>query len=836
MKKLTVVVLAMSLMGPLAPSARAAENGIRSGSAYAVIGDNTIVVGNDLVEKKWTRDAFAATYVIDKRRPDGVSGGSGPDFALRIGAARLDSTAFQATSVDAAPIDGGLRVTISLENPALSATRVIEVFEGVAGLREQTTIRPLGPLAYAGADLGTASVGSGVAATIHAFRAGADWRDPSWQGAQLAVGDKHAGTWRASTSGGPGEPVAGNAEWISVTKRDPSAGDHSLFMVMERNDLPSSVASYDGTSASIGVDLSRDVLSAGPFEEQIHAENPGPGPARQRVLVPGRSLALEPTFVGFGDGAADEPWQFYEYLSRYRLEPYERAITFNSNGTDHGAISTGAKDDLDFATIQEIAPAARRLGVETFILDDGWQAISGDWNPDCPGNPDPRGLYPARFPDCEFRAVRDAIAPMKLGLWMSPMHFNPASENYKANPQLACAPVGDGLAAYNILDPNGGSNEAGLGTWGPDAIKPIVEPAIRRAIEQWGVSYFKFDFLVWLDCAGQGDMYDYHDAFVAMLDRLQRDYPKVTFQIDETNDYRLFPFESVSRGPAWFQNGSPTYSNLLHNLWNLSPYIPTYYVGQQFLGRGEEFGKIPTGTLMAAAMPSHMTFFSDLRERFTPPAKIDEAAPWTAFYKQYRDLLGGMAYPLLGDPIQGGWTALQPWDPERGQGSLLVFRQGSDDATKTVALENVPPDMTFDLLEAPTGNKVATVTSAQLTAGIPITLPNKDDSKVLLIVPASDTFDPATTLVYSGDTNGRIGGTATLAATLTGSDGPIAGASVTITFRGRSYVARTDGNGRASVTVKNAGPPGTYEVIASYPGSDRYRGSQTTAQVRVTPR
>ena len=69
-----------------------------------------------------------------------------------------------------------------------------------------------------------------------------------------------------------------------------------------------------------------------------------------------------------------------------------------------------------------------------------------------------------------------------------------------------------------------------------------------------------------------------------MLDRLQRDHPDVTFQIDETNDYRLFPFESVARGPSWFQNGSPEPDQLLHNLWNLSPYVPAFSLGQHFLG------------------------------------------------------------------------------------------------------------------------------------------------------------------------------------------------------------------------------------------------------------
>src|SRR5205823_5007517 len=78
---------------------------------------------------------------------------------------------------------------------------------------------------------------------------------------------------------------------------------------------------------------------------------------------------------------------------------------------------------------------------------------------------------------------------------------------------------------------------------------PHIESRIRDAIDNWGARYFKFDFMVWLDCAGQNDLYQQHDAFVAMLDRLRRDHPNVVLQTDETNDYRLFPFESTLRGP-----------------------------------------------------------------------------------------------------------------------------------------------------------------------------------------------------------------------------------------------------------------------------------------------
>ena len=842
MKRVFAALVAASLLTTLSPAAAAEPAQQTSGTTYVNVTDTEIVIGNELIERRWNRAAFATTTFFDKRSSDALSAAEGPDFSLTVGPTNVASTLFEATSVETTPLDGGLRVSIGLEMPLMTATRIIEVYEGIAGLRERTILIPAGPLAYGGAAVSSLAAGNDVAPTIHAFRAGADWREPDWDGPDMTIGDAHTGTWRDTHNAGAGEALAAPGEWLSLTR-----GNSSVFMVMERNDYPSSRASYADGTGSLVVDLSRDVIGLGPFEENIHAENPTPSPGRHRALVPGQPFELTPAFVGFGHGDGDEEWQFFKYLRDRREADYDRSVTFNSNGTEEGILSPGAKDDMNFTAVQQAAAPAKRLGIETFILDDGWQARSGDWFPDCPDHPEPRwdgdpnSPFAPRFPDCDFTAVKEAIAPMKLGLWMSPMHFHPSSANFQAHPELGCAPVGDAIALPSLAD-DSGSWDAGLGTWGPDAIDPIVEPSIRRAIDEWGVTYFKFDFLVWLDCAGQGDLYDYHDAFVAMIDRLQADYPDVTFSIDETNDYRMFPFESVARGPAWFQNGSPTYSNLLHNLWNLSPYVPTYYVGQHFLGNKSDINNFGVDTLMAASLPSHLTFFSDIRETRTSgqpgtsPAVIDAAAPWIEFYKQFREQLGGMSYPLLDDPIEGGWTALQPWDPETASGSLIAFRQGSDDATRTISLRNVPAGMTFDLLEGPTGEKVGTATSAELTGGLEITLPSKHTATVLVIVPASDTFDRATTLTYDGETTGAVGDNLTLSVTLEGSDGPIAGAPVSLTFRGQTYESTTDGSGVASVSVRAIGPPGAYEVTADYGGDGRFAPSSTRSAVTLTAR
>jgi hypothetical protein len=721
----------LALLALLALPTGAAAQTFRHGSVYAEVSPREVVLGNSVAERRWDRAELRTVALSDKRGRDRAWSRGHRDFTLFVvGGGEISSEDFAVSSARVAELPrGGLRLTMELAGPAgLEASRVAEAYPGVAGFRTQTTLRSAAPLALAGATLDEAAPGA-VVPTIHAFRAGADWREPDWPGPAVKLGDPHAGTWRESRSAERAQPLAAPGQWLSA-----GDGDDSLFMVMERNDLPSSRATYDGATAGLRVDYTRDLLSLGPFEEDAHAENPsGAQAGRQRVVGPGAPLALEPAFTGFGRGDGDEAWQFNRYLVGHRLAPYPHAVTFNSNGTDDDRISTGAKDDMDYATVREVAPIARRLGVETFILDDGWQAASGDWEPDSPEHPEPRGKFPPRFPDPRFEAVREAIAPMRLGLWMSPMSFNPASEAYKSHPDWACTPVGHGTAAAGSAQPDEGSNEAGIGLWSPAAI-PHVEGRIRYAIENWGVTYFKFDFLVWLDCVGEGDFYDYREAFMAMLDRLQRDHPAVTFQIDETNDYRLFPFESVTRGPSWFQNGSPGPDRLLHNLWNLSPFVPAFSLGQHVLG-GEAYEQHPVSELMAAALLSHVTFFSDLRG--LPDEVVDAAAPWLDFYKRDRDLLDGVVYPLLDDPVRAGWTALQSWDPEKGEGALLAFRQDAVEGTKRIALRNVPPGRSFDLFRAPGGESAGTASSEELSRGIEVTLPARHAAEVLLIRPAA---------------------------------------------------------------------------------------------------
>ena len=755
---LLLVVLALLAVAAAPPGDGGPDAGGAVGARVELaLAEGTATLTAGPVSRTWTWPGFQTAAIVDRRT--GVETAPSPDFRLTlVDGAELTSRDFDVVAVAEAELPrGGREVTFTLAPQGLdlagTVTRTVRAWPGVAGFETRTTVAL--PVAVTGYTLDEVAVGEATP-TAHAFNAGYDWRGsdtPDWEPTLDPTGTAHTGDHRETTSAGLGGALDVPAQWLSLELG--SEGDTDaprVLLVPQRVNYDSTHVAYDGANARAHVDLADDLVYLGPFEADVHLDNPAPAPLRARTFSATAPVTLETTFLGLATDADDEPWQHHRYLTRARWSDWRVGdVTFNSNGVDEGRISTGAKDDMDLAEVERQAAVARRLGVETFILDDGWQAASGDWCPDSPSCPEPRGMYPDRFPDDTFTAVRDVLGDdLRLGLWMTPMHFNPASQAYRDNPEWACTPLGDGLAVYNTLEPDSSSNEAGLGTWNPLAVSlpeqqrlvDHIESRIERAIEVYGARYFKFDFLVWLDCVGKTatdtvDAYTYREAFVAMLDRLIARHPGVTFQIDETNDYRLFPFESASRGPSWYANGSPTVDQALHNLWVLAPYVPGATIGQDALGKDRR--RFDVGYVMSAALGSHVTFFDDLThiEEEIGAEGIAEAARWVELYREHRDRFTSMAYPLLDDPIGGTtWTALQPWDREAQRGALLVYRQDAEGDVRSVPLRGIVGDGAFVVRDAVTDAVVGTFTADELRAGIPVTLPERHSSAVWLIDPA----------------------------------------------------------------------------------------------------
>ena len=161
-----------------------------------------------------------------------------------------------------------------------------------------------------------------------------------------------------------------------------------------------------------------------------------------------------------------------------------------------------------------LARQARRLGVELFVLDDGW---FGKRNDDHAGLGDydvnrkklPRGMKP--FAD-EIRALG-----MQFGLWFEPEMVNPDSNLFRAHPEYAVTTPGrDALM---------GRNQLVLDLCNP-AVRDYIVENVSRVLDEASVDYVKWDMNRHISDAcspvltNQGEFY--HRYIIGLYDILSR--------------------------------------------------------------------------------------------------------------------------------------------------------------------------------------------------------------------------------------------------------------------------------------------------------------------------
>ena len=598
------------------------------------------------------------------------------------------------------------------------------------------------PLVLSRATLDEAAPPRRVAPTIHclprrrrlarAGLAGAAVHDRRSAPGHLAR-DAH-GRGRRSRSSGSGE-------WLSLAD-----GERSAFMVMERNDLPSSRVGYDGRAGSAVVDFSRDILSLGPFEEQAHVENPGrrPRPRAHGAARASRSRCPRSSPASAGSDG-DEPWQFHRYLDRapaaavrarrhVQLERRRREPHLDRRQGRHGPRDGRRRSRRSrggWASRRSSSTTAGRRAPAT-----GSPTRREYPEPRWDGSPDSK--FRPRFPDSRVprRARRDRADEARAV--DEPHVLQPVVRDLRAASRVGLPPARRRARRLRTRPTRTAARtRPGSARGGRRRCRTSSAASARRS--RTGASATSSSTS---SCGSTAS--GARTACATCTSSTTRSSrcstgcgpttPEVTFQIDETNDYRLFPFESVARGPTWFQNGGPSVDRMLHNLWNLSPYVPTFALGQNALAN-EDFARYPVDTLMAAALLSHITFF----QRPAPPAgrgdrpgrrvdRVLQAAPRPARRRRLpaaRRSAGAQAGPRC----RRGTPRRAPARCSRSARAPATSSGGS-------RCENVPPGRTFELTSAPDGAVVGTVTSEQLRTGIDVEIPQAEGGQVLMIRPA----------------------------------------------------------------------------------------------------
>ncbi|HUE21727.1 MAG TPA: alpha-galactosidase, partial [Bryobacteraceae bacterium] len=148
-------------------------------------------------------------------------------------------------------------------------------------------------------------------------------------------------------------------------------------------------------------------------------------------LKPGESLETPAFYGGFTDQGFGESSRIMHAFERAeilpdRAAPHTRPVLYNS--------WEATTFDVNEAGQKQLADKAAKIGVELFVMDDGWfgqrnddHAGLGDWT-----------VNPQKFPN----GLKGLIGyvnglGMKFGLWVEPEMVNPNSELYRAHPDWA---------------------------------------------------------------------------------------------------------------------------------------------------------------------------------------------------------------------------------------------------------------------------------------------------------------------------------------------------------------------------------------------------------------
>jgi alpha-galactosidase len=173
----------------------------------------------------------------------------------------------------------------------------------------------------------------------------------------------------------------------------------------------------------------------------------------------------------------------------------------------------------DEAALIELAEAAAAIGIERFVLDDGWfhgrnddSSSLGDWWADTVKYPD--GLKPL--------AGHVTGLGMEFGLWVEPEMVSPDSELYRAHPDWALAIPGRPMIT--------GRNQLVLDMTRAGVCDYLFEK-IASLLEDLPISYLKWDHNRDLATAGARPRYRQQVlATYALMDRLRTAYPHVEIE------------------------------------------------------------------------------------------------------------------------------------------------------------------------------------------------------------------------------------------------------------------------------------------------------------------
>ncbi len=286
--------------------------------------------------------------------------------------------------------------------------------------------------------------------------------------------------------------------------------------------------------------------------------------------------------------------------------------------------------DHDPAKIMELAEAAASVGVERFVLDDGWfrgrpadRSGLGDWYVD-----------DAKWPD-GLRPLADRVhgLGMQFGLWFEPEMVNPVSELASRHP--------DWILQASAESPTWRHQKV-LDLTNPDAAAYLLE-RIDGLVAEVGIDFIKWDHNRDLHAAvsprsGRAAVHAQTTAFYALLDELRERHPSLEIESCASGGARVDLGVLARTQRVWASDSNDPIERQRIQRWTASlvpPEVVGSHVGPTIAETTHRAASLPFR--MTTALFGHAGIEWDITR--CSPEEREALTRWTALYRELRPLL-----------------------------------------------------------------------------------------------------------------------------------------------------------------------------------------------------
>jgi alpha-galactosidase len=458
--------------------------------------------------------------------------------------------------------------------------------------------------------------------------------------------------------------LLGNGTWIQESRRGRTSHDRFPMLFIESETQIFGVTlGFSGNHQMVidRTDDGRRLVHLGELFE--------PG---EIVLAPGESYRSPVAYAG-----ADS--QDFHAFVRDELSQWPggtmspRPVTLNTwegNYFDHQMDSLKAQ-----------ATAAAELGIERFVLDDGWfgkrdndTTSLGDWDIDARKYPD--GLKP----------LVDHVTGlgMQFGIWFEPEMVNPVSELYKAHPDWALT-----IEGRPILESR---TQLVLDLTRPE-VSDYLFGKIDAVLSNHAVSYIKWDMNRDLTHAagrdGKAKTSAQTRAVYALMDRIRAAHPDVEIESCASGGGRI-DYGALKRTHRVWTSDCTDALERLEIQRGASVFVPPEILGSHISASpNHQTGRRHTLAFRAlVAIAYHLGV--ELNPLELTDAERDELKVYIETYKRLRDLFHAPGASFRMEPLDGRYV----WGAASADKILVIVAQGPQMVGEQPAPLRLPDEVT----------------------------------------------------------------------------------------------------------------------------------------------